>query len=39
MSWQPEIDALREREALARRMGGADKVERQRDAGATAMRP
>jgi acetyl-CoA carboxylase carboxyltransferase component len=38
MSWQPEIDALREREALARRMGGADKVRRQHDAGKLTVR-
>src|SRR5215469_16813896 len=38
MSWQPEIDALREREALARRMGGADKVKRQHDAGKLTVR-
>ena len=29
MSWQPELDELRERERQARGLGGADKVERQ----------
>ena len=38
MSWQPEIDELRRREALARRMGGADKVKRQHDAGKLTVR-
>src|ERR1700758_1998274 len=33
MSWQPELDELRERERLARAMGGADKVKRQHDGG------
>ncbi len=27
MNWQPELDELREREAMARRLGGPDKVE------------
>jgi acetyl-CoA carboxylase carboxyltransferase component len=38
MSWQPEIDALRGREASARHMGGADKVERQHRAGKLTVR-
>src|SRR5579859_4080986 len=38
MSWQPEIDALREREALAQRMGGEEKVKRQHDAGKLTVR-
>ncbi len=38
MSWQPEIDELRRREALARRMGGADKIKRQHDAGRLTVR-
>jgi propionyl-CoA carboxylase beta chain len=33
MSWQDEIDALEQRLALARAMGGAEKLERQRAAG------
>ena len=32
MTWQPELDELRTREAMARRMGGADKIKRQHDA-------
>ncbi len=31
MSWQKEIDELRKREAIAREMGGAERVERQHD--------
>jgi acetyl-CoA carboxylase carboxyltransferase component len=38
MSWQPEIDELRAREALARRMGGEEKVKRQHDAGKLTVR-
>ena len=38
MSWQPEIDELRRREALARRMGGPDKVKRQHDGGKLTVR-
>jgi acetyl-CoA carboxylase carboxyltransferase component len=38
MSWKPEIDELRERERLARLMGGADKVKRQRDGGKLTVR-
>ena len=38
MSWQPEIDELRRREALAQRMGGPDKIKRQRDAGRLPVR-
>ena len=33
MTWQPELDELRRREALAERMGGPEKIGRQRDAG------
>ena len=33
MSWQPEIDELRRREALARELGGPERVERQRASG------
>ncbi len=29
MSWKPEIDELKRRSALAREMGGREKVERQ----------
>ncbi|HEX3847424.1 MAG TPA: carboxyl transferase domain-containing protein [Steroidobacteraceae bacterium] len=38
MTWQREIDELREREALARRLGGPDKVARQRAAGKLTVR-
>ena len=38
MSWQPEIDELRRREALARRMGGPDKIKRQHDGGKLTVR-
>jgi acetyl-CoA carboxylase carboxyltransferase component len=38
MSWQEEIDELRRREALARRMGGPEKVKRQHDGGKLTVR-
>ena len=38
MSWQPELEELRERERLAREMGGADKVKRQHDGGRLTVR-
>ena len=38
MSWQDELDELRKREALARRMGGADKVALQHKAGRLTVR-
>ena len=38
MSWQPELDELHRREAMAREMGGADKVKRQHDAGRLTVR-
>ena len=38
MSWQPELDELRRREAFAREMGGADKVKRQHDGGRLSVR-
>ena len=38
MNWQPELDELRAREAMARRMGGADKVRRQHDGGRLTIR-
>src|SRR5439155_9647994 len=38
MSWQPELDELRERERKARELGGADKVKRQHDAGKLTIR-
>src|SRR5579884_3486535 len=38
MSWQPEIDEIRRREELARRMGGPQNIERQHDAGRLTVR-
>ena len=38
MSWQPELDELRAREAYAKQMGGADKVKRQHDGGRLTVR-
>ncbi|MBV9861540.1 MAG: methylmalonyl-CoA carboxyltransferase [Alphaproteobacteria bacterium] len=38
MGWQPELDELREREALARRLGGPDKVARQHAGGRLTVR-
>ena len=36
--WQPEVDELRRREELARRMGGPEKVERQHAGGKLTVR-
>jgi acetyl-CoA carboxylase carboxyltransferase component len=36
--WQPELDELRERERMAREMGGADKVSRQHSGGRLTVR-
>ena len=38
MTWQPEIDELRKREELGRRMGGPDKIQRQHDGGKLTVR-
>ena len=38
MSWQPELDELKRREAFAHEMGGAEKVKRQRDGGRFTVR-
>ena len=38
MTWQPELDELRAREAHAKQMGGADKVKRQHDGGRLTVR-
>ena len=38
MSWEADIEELRRREALARQMGGADKVRRQHDGGKLTVR-
>ncbi|MFZ8949796.1 MAG: carboxyl transferase domain-containing protein, partial [Alphaproteobacteria bacterium] len=38
MSWEPELKELRKREAMARAMGGVDKVKRQHDGGRLTVR-
>lgn len=38
MTWQPEIDELQQREALAQKMGGAEKVARQHEQGRLTVR-
>ncbi|MDP6565881.1 MAG: carboxyl transferase domain-containing protein [Alphaproteobacteria bacterium] len=38
MSWKPEIEELRQREAMARRMGGPEKIKRQHDGGKLTVR-
>src|SRR5215213_7042521 len=38
MSWEPEVEELRQREALAQEMGGPDKVARQHKAGRLTVR-
>jgi acetyl-CoA carboxylase carboxyltransferase component len=38
MTWQPELDELRWRQALAEQMGGPEKVGRQHDAGRLTVR-
>jgi len=38
MGWEKEIEELRRREELARRMGGPDKVKRQHDGGKLTVR-
>jgi acetyl-CoA carboxylase carboxyltransferase component len=38
VSWQPEVDEIKRREALARQMGGRENVERQHAAGRLAVR-
>src|SRR5207249_3235951 len=38
MNWKPELDELARREALAREMGGVDKVRRQHDQGRLTVR-
>ncbi len=38
MSWQPEVDELRRREALARELGGPERVARQHAAGKLTVR-
>jgi acetyl-CoA carboxylase carboxyltransferase component len=38
MTWEPELDELRRREELARRMGGEERVERQHASGRLTVR-
>ena len=38
MTWQPEMDELRRRQEMTKRMGGADKVKRQHDGGLLTVR-
>ena len=38
MNWDPELEELRRREAMAREMGGPDKVKRQHDGGRLTVR-
>ena len=38
MSWEPELEELKRREAFARELGGADKIKRQKDAGKLTVR-
>ena len=38
MSWKPEVEELRRREELARKMGGPERVERQHEAGRLTVR-
>jgi acetyl-CoA carboxylase carboxyltransferase component len=38
VSWEPEVEELRRRQELARRMGGPDNVERQHKAGRLTVR-
>src|SRR5205807_3630136 len=38
MTWQPELDELRRRQALARAMGGPEKLKRHRDNGKLDVR-
>ncbi|QQS11679.1 MAG: methylmalonyl-CoA carboxyltransferase [Rhodospirillales bacterium] len=38
MSWQPELDELKLRQEMVRRMGGPDKVKRQHDGGRLTVR-
>ena len=38
MTWEPELEELRRREAMARELGGVDKVQRQHDGGRLTVR-
>ena len=38
MTWGPEVEELKRREELARKMGGPERVQRQKDAGRLTVR-
>src|SRR6266545_749372 len=38
MTWEPELEELRRREALAEQLGGAERVRRQKDGGRLTVR-
>src|SRR4051794_40561727 len=38
MTWEPELEELRRREELARRMGGKERVDRQHSSGRLTVR-
>jgi acetyl-CoA carboxylase carboxyltransferase component len=38
MNWQPELEELKRRQAMAEAMGGPDKVKRQHDGGRLTVR-
>ena len=38
MSWEPELEELKRREAFAEELGGADRVKRQKDGGRLTIR-
>ena len=38
MTWEPEVEELKRREELARKMGGPERVQRQKDAGRLTVR-
>src|SRR5207244_9784639 len=38
MSWEPELEELRRREELARRMGGSERIDRQHRSGRLTVR-
>ena len=38
MSWQKEVDEIRRREALAKEMGGEERIKRQHDNGRLTVR-
>ena len=38
MSWQPELDELKQRQALAQQMGGPEKVARHKNNGKLTVR-